>query len=219
IGTAKLGFPLLVTTTIYQPDGRTSSMTQEVLELSRETLSASLFDIPEGYTVAKDMQQLYGVGAATSAASSREPTTNVTNSSTAKKPGTIRIGLIVGNAEALRDNFRRYLNGSGIEVVTVSAIEEARQNQCDYVLSASMTVKKGGGSMFGRAIGNIAGTAATNAIKAKDEVTLEYKLDHVETTKTSLANKDKAKAGDDGENVVASLVQKAAEAILSTVRR
>ncbi|HKY42318.1 MAG TPA: hypothetical protein VJM50_04445, partial [Pyrinomonadaceae bacterium] len=46
IGTAKLGFPLLVTTTIYQPDGRTSSMTQEVLELSRETLSASLFDIP-----------------------------------------------------------------------------------------------------------------------------------------------------------------------------
>ena len=219
IGTAKLGFPLLVTTTIYQPDGRTSSMTQEVLELSRETLSASLFDIPEGYTVAKDMQQLYGVGAATSAASSREPTTNVTNSSTAKKPGTIRIGLIVGNAEALRDNFRRYLNGSGIEVVTLSAIEEARQNQCDYVLSASMTVKKGGGSMFGRAIGNIAGTAATNAIKAKDEVTLEYKLDHVETTKTSLANKDKAKAGDDGENVVASLVQKAAEAILSTVRR
>ena len=69
IGSAKLGFPLLVTTTIYQPDGRTSSMTQEVLELSRETLSASLFDIPEGYTLAKDMQQLYGMGAATSAAS------------------------------------------------------------------------------------------------------------------------------------------------------
>src|SRR6185369_1224464 len=70
VGTAKLGFPLLVTTTIYQPDGKTSTMTQEVLELSRESLSASLFDVPEGYTLAKDMQQLYGVGASTSASAS-----------------------------------------------------------------------------------------------------------------------------------------------------
>ncbi|HET9713144.1 MAG TPA: hypothetical protein VFP64_14715, partial [Pyrinomonadaceae bacterium] len=59
IGSAKLGFPLIVTTTVYQPDGRTTSMTQEVLELSREPLSAALFDIPDGYTLAKDMQQLY----------------------------------------------------------------------------------------------------------------------------------------------------------------
>ena len=81
------------------------------------------------------------------------------------------------------------------------------------------TVKKSGGSMFGRAIGNVAGSAAANAIKAKDEVSLEYKLDHVETTKTSLTNKDKAKASDDSEDVISSLVQKAAGAILSTVRR
>ena len=67
IGSAKLGFPLLVTTTIYQPDGRTSTMTQEVLELSREPLSASLFDVPEGYALAKDMQELYGMGSISSA--------------------------------------------------------------------------------------------------------------------------------------------------------
>jgi hypothetical protein len=252
IGTAKLGFPLLVTTTIYQPDGRTSSMTQEVLELSRETLSASLFDIPEGYTLAKDMQQLYGMGTATSgsnvptetkpAASSRESTTNITNSSTAKKPGVIRIGLIMptvqmnaGNAaqtaETLRNSFANHLNGPGIEVVTLKAqlppqaIDEARQSQCDYILSASMTVKKGGGGMFGRAIGNIASAATGHvpsggsAIKAKDEVSLEYKLDHVETAKTSLTNKDKAKATADGEDVISPLVQKAAGAITSTVRR
>ena len=221
IGTAKLGFPLLVTTTIYQPDGRTSSMTQEVLELSRETLSASLFDVPEGYTLAKDMQQLYGMGAATSAStvptettpasSSRESaTTNTTNSSTAKKPGVIRIGLIT-TAETLRSSFANHLNRPGIEVVTLQAMEEARKNQCDYILSASMTVKKvTGGSMFGRAIGDIASRIA------KDEVTLEYKLDHLETAKTAVANKDKAKGG---EEVVSQLVQKAADAILSTVRR
>ena len=276
VGTAKLGFPLLVTTTIYQPDGRTTSMTQEVLELSRETLSASLFDIPEGYTLAKDMQQLYGMGAASTSASNiksetkpaaSEPssTANITNSSTPKKAGAIRIGVILptvqmnaGNAaqaaEALRHSFASQLNGPSIEVVSLSArlpsqaMEEARQSQCDYVLSASMTVKKGGGgSMFGRAIGNIAGSAAghipgggsaatgaarsaaitsiyttaaiANAIKAKDEVSLEYQLDHVETAKTSLSNKDKAKATADGEDVIAPLVQKAAQAIVSTVRR
>ena len=148
-------------------------MTQEVLELSRETLNASLFDIPEGYTVAKDMQQLYGMGAATSASGSSVPTTtNTTNSSTAKKPGVIRIGLIIPT-ETLRNSFATHLNGPGIEVVTLQAIEEARRTQCDYILSASMTVKKGGGSMFGRAIGNIAGSAAASTIKAKDEVTIE----------------------------------------------
>lgn len=128
------------------------------------------------------------------------------------------------------------------------AMEEARQSQCDYVLSASMSVKKGGGgSMFGSAIGNIAGSAAghipgggsastgaarsatisgiystaaiASAIKAKDEVTLEYKLDQVETAKTSVSSKDKAKASADGEDVISPLVQKAAEAIVLTVRR
>ena len=244
IGTAKLGFPLIVTTTIYQPDGRTSSMTQEVLELSREPLSASLFDIPEGYTLAKDMQQLYGMGTTSmsasnpsteskTAASPKESssTAGITSSSTPKKPGVIRIGIILptvqmnaGNpaqaAEALRHSFAGYLNGPSIEVVTLSArlpsqaIEEARQSQCDYILSASMTVKKGGGGgLFGRAIGNIAGSAAghipgggsaatgaarsaaitgvyttaaiANSIKARDEVSLEYRLDQVETNKST----------------------------------
>jgi len=242
IGTAKLGFPLLVTTTIYQPDGRTSTMTQEVLELSRESLSATLFDIPEGYTLAKDMQQLYGMPTATSASnaptetkpagSSRE-SSSTAKSSTSKKPGVIRIGLILptvqmyaGNAaqtaETLRNSFMTHLNGPTIEVVALSGVGEARQRECDYILSASMTVKKGGG-MFGRAIGNIAGAAAgqisSGAIKAKDEVSLEYQLDHIETSKTSITNKDKAKAGADGEDVISQLVQKAAEVIKSTVQR
>jgi hypothetical protein len=277
IGTAKLGFPLLVTTTIYQPDGRTSSMTQEVLELSRETLSASLFDIPEGYTLAKDMQQLYGMGAVTTSATSNPSpassatgtaskdnpsTVKITNSSSPKKPGVIRIGLVtpkvqvsagdaLQTAEAVRNGFAQLLVGPTVEVVRLSSatLDEARQSQCDYVLYVSMTIKKGGGGggMFGRAIGNIAGSAAghipgggsastgaarsaaitgvyttaaiANSIKAKDEVTFEYNLDHVETSKTSLTNKSKAKANADGEDVISPLVQKAADAIVATVRR
>ena len=237
IGSAKLGFPLIVTTTVYDPDGRTTSMTQEVLELSREPLSAALFDIPEGYTLAKDMQQLYGMDTASMSMSTPSSTNTAatTPASTAKKPGVIRIGLLrpnvqmsAGNAaqaaESLRNTFASYLKGPNIEVVTLSATGDARQSQCDYILSASMNVKKGGGSMFGRAIGDIAsataghipGSGSVNAIKARDEVTLEYKLDHVETAKTALANKDKAKASSDGEDVISPLVQKAAGDVLAT---
>ncbi|HEX7330315.1 MAG TPA: hypothetical protein VF290_02380 [Pyrinomonadaceae bacterium] len=64
IGTAKLGFPVLVTTTIYEPDGRTTTTTQEVLELSRGPLSATLFDVPEGYRLVKNAQELYNISAA-----------------------------------------------------------------------------------------------------------------------------------------------------------
>lgn len=244
IGSAKLGFPLLLTTTVYQPDGRTSTMTQEVLELSRETLSASLFDLPEGYTLAKNSNELYGINTTASAAYSPQPNNsppaNTTTGNTPKKPGVIRIGIITpkvqltsGNVaqttESLRNSFLGQLNGPTIEVVPLSAqlpsqaIDEARQNQCDYVLSVAMNVKKGGGSMFGRALGNITGvytsTAVTNSIKAKDEVSLEYKLDSVETTRTVLSNSAKAKAKSDGDDVITPLVQTAAHSIVSTVAK
>lgn len=283
IGTAKLGYPLLVTTTMYQPDGRTTSMTQEVLELSREPLAASLFDVPDGYSLASDMQQLYGMGNASSSIASSSPpantsgtsssavsaparnsTTATTTSATApKRPGVIRIGLLLptvqmsaGNpaqaAEAVRNTFASSLTGPTIEVVPLTArlpalaIEEARQSQCDYVLSSSMTVKKGGGGgLFGRGIGNIAGSAAghipgggsaatgaarsaviggvyttaaiASSIKARDEVKLDYTLQSINGTNAMLSNTAKAKANQDGEDVIDGLVQRTATAVLSAI--
>ena len=277
VGTAKLGFPLHVTTTIYQPDGRTTTMTQEVLELSKEPLSASLFEVPEGYALAKDMQALYGMGTATSsvtnsqsennaAANANTPSAeNTTTSSTAKKPGVIRIGLVMPKvqvhtgdaartAEAVRNDFAKYLNAPNIEVVTLAArvpsaaLDEARQSECDYILNVSMNLKKGGGGgMFGRAIGNVAGAAAghipgggtaasgaarsaaitgvyttavvVGSIKAKDELSLEYKLDRVENTNTVVTNTAKAKAKSDGEDILTPQIEAAAQAILNAVRR
>ena len=272
VGTAKLGFPLLVTTTIYQPGGSTTSMTQEVLELSREPLSASLFDVPEGYTLAKDMQELYGMSTATTepSTSSRPSesnttaapgTTTTTSAATDKKPGVIRIGLVLPkvtvtagdaaqSAEAVRNSFASRLNAPGVEVVMLNAASarEARQKQCDYMLSVSMVVKKGGGgSMFGRTIGNIAGsaaghipggstagsaaarsatiagvyTAATIAgnIKAKDELSLDYRLDRADSPNTLLSETAKAKAKSDGEDILTPQVDKAAQAILAAVKK
>ena len=277
IGTAKLGFPVLVTTIIYEPDGSTSTTTQEVLELSSEPLSAALFEAPEGYRLVKNAQELYGLNVSSpdtaySPSSSSGANPAGISSSTAavwaktsgpKKAGVIRIGLILPKvqmssgdaaqaAEALRGNFASYLKGPSVEVIPLSArlasqaMEEARQSDCDFVLYLSMSVKKGGGgSLFGRAIGNIAGSAATHipvggsvttatarsaaiggvyttaaivsSIKAKDEVTLEYKLDSIETSKTVLSNSAKAKAKSDREDILTPLVETSAQTIVLTV--
>ena len=283
IGTAKLGYPLLVTTTIYRPDGKTTTSTQEVLELSTQPLSAALFEAPEGYTLAKSMQELYGMGAASSAStyspsggsSTNSNSSSVNASSSAantlssnvapKKPGVIRIGLLLPKvqmnsgdaiqaAEALRNELASHLKGRGVEVIPLAArvagvaTDEARQSECDYVLYSSMNVKKGGGgSMFGRAIGNIAGSAAghipgggsattgaarsaaiggvyttaaiVSSIKAKDEVSLEYKLEPIDRARQGTANTAKAKASRDGEDVVTGLVEKAAGDIVATATK
>ena len=279
IGSAKLGFPVLVTTTIYEPDGRTTTTTQEVLELSRGPLSATLFELPEGYTLAKNAQELYGMNAASAGAAyspSSNPSANSAGSSSSagsvwatsdspKKAGVIRIGLIMPKvqissgdaaqaAEALRGNFASYLKGPGVEVIPLSArlaspaTQEALQSECDYVLYLSMSVKKGGGgSMFGRALGNIVGPAAghipvgesattaaarsvaiggvyttaaiVSSIKAKDDVTLEYKLEPLNRDREGLANTAKAKASRDKEDVVTGLIEKAASDVVTTVSR
>lgn len=66
VGTAKLGYPVMTTTSIKFNMGAdspganipTSTSTQEVVELSTAKLDAALFDIPAGYREVKSMQEL-----------------------------------------------------------------------------------------------------------------------------------------------------------------
>ena len=95
--------------------------------------------------------------------------------------------------------------------------------------------------MFGRAVGNIVGAAAGNipvggpattaaaigsvyttaaivsSIKAKDNVTLEYKLEPLDRGRQSLDNTAKAKANRDNEDVVTGLIEKAASDVVTAV--
>jgi len=211
--------------------------------------------VPEGYTLAKSMTELYGIPSSAAAAAGFNPSsnnaaasTNTTAPSTAKKPGVIRIGLITpkvevssGDASSMREtvrgSFMGQLNGQNVELVALSsqqlsqAVDEARRTECDYLLTVSVNVKKGGGSMFGRAIGNIAASAAgvpaagapaggaINAIRAKDELTLQFMLDNLQTSSTVLSNTSKAKAKSDGEDIITPEVQKASQAILAAVKK
>jgi hypothetical protein len=291
-GAGKMGYPLLQTMTMFDDNGReTTKFTTEVLELTTVALDAALFDIPAGYTEARNAQHLYASSAMSQAreaaeagASDRASGANnksssrpgipagaaavaipgTVSASTPKKAGSVRIGVVMPKAqmsdgvpaleaaEAVRNTFAGFLNGPSVEVVALSArlpeqaLEEARQSQCDYILYSGLTQKKGGG-MFGKVMGNVAGaagsvipygggagevaarTAATTAIyttaaiagsiKAKDELTLEYKLQSTGDPATVVSNTTKAKAKTDGEDVVTPLVEKAAQTIVVAVRK
>lgn len=279
VGSAKLGYPVHVTTTMQQRDGTTTTMTQEVLEISRAPLDAALFEIPAGYTLARSMQEMYGLsGAAANAdrppndAGPAENTTaplsqtavapGVVAANAPKKEGAVRIcqvmpkaqvttGSAAQAAEAVRNTFAGYLTGPRFEIASLNArlpsqaMEEAQQSQCDYVLYASMTQKKGGGGMFSRGIGNVVGAAAGHVpvstageaaargavvtgihttaniasnIKAKDEIRLDYKLEAVSGARPALSKTEKAKATSDGEDVLTPLIERAAEAILAAAK-
>lgn len=63
-GMAPRGMMLEGTMKIFGADGSVQmSQTTETLELSRDTLNASLFDIPQGYKLAASSQELYSVTA------------------------------------------------------------------------------------------------------------------------------------------------------------
>jgi hypothetical protein len=127
------------------------------------------------------------------------------------------------------------------------ATEEARQKNCNYVLLTSINRKRNDGSGLGRALGRAAGTAAwhgvpyagagtaaargaaiagaeaissmAQATKSKDEVTLEYRIGTVDTVTRAQAKTEKAKAKQDGEDVLTPLVEKASESIATAVLR
>jgi uncharacterized protein YcfJ len=128
------------------------------------------------------------------------------------------------------------------------AVEEARQKECGHLLLTAVTRKRDEGSRFGKAMGQAAGAAAWHAVpygggaagaaargaavagayavsnmaqttKAKDEVTLEYRVGTADTAVAATPKSEKAKARSDGEDLLTPLVEKVAESIAATVSR
>lgn len=132
-----------------------------------------------------------------------------------------------------------------LEARLASAIDaEAKQKECDYVIYTNVSHKKGGGGfgMFksiapvlgsvvpmagaGSVAGHVAGTVASHAIitaasvsgnvKSKDEITLDLKLNKTGGA-AAFAKVYKAKAKSDGEDIISSVVEQAAQAIVTTI--
>ena len=153
-------------------------------------------------------------------------------------------------AGAVRDLFTSYLQGPSINIISlesrlaIQANEEAKQKSCDQVLIVSLTRKRGGSGVFGRALAHagataawhtpiggvganvargaaIAGAQAASEIasntRAKDEMRMQYRLVATDGRVIVKPKEEKAKASADGEDILTPLVQTASESIASVV--
>lgn len=124
---------------------------------------------------------------------------------------------------------------------------EAKVKECDYVLYSDISQKvKGGamgllkkagplssmipgvgmlGGMSGAMAGAVAGTAvagaasAASTVRAKAEITFDYKLLVPGNPKAVLANTAKVKASEDGQDVITPMIEQAATAIVAEVTK
>ena len=150
-------------------------------------------------------------------------------------------------AQAVQATLTQNLKGTNVEAVVIEATgaaiqAEAQQKQCDYIVFATVAHKKGGGGFGGLLssgaaqvasnVGYGAGTAAavvtTNVvvaatvaqnIKAKDEVTLDVRLERPTSTTPSFTQQFKGKAKSAGEDIITPLSQQAAQAVIAAVTK
>lgn len=174
-----------------------------------------------------------------------------------KRAGVIRIGVVAvkpGNmtegmdaqqmAAAVRNTMMENLKGSNIEAVPIDGTggiqAEAQQKECDYLVFANVSLKKGGGG-FGSFMNSAAGKVASNVgygsstaavvatntivaatvaenIKAKDEMTLDVRLERPGATTSTFTQQYKGKAKSAGEDIITPLVQQAAQAVLAAAK-
>src|SRR5262249_50290902 len=112
VGEARLGYPIKQMITMYGEDGRPNVIAIEVLDLSKATLDAALFEIPADYKEAKDYRELAGIKTTTGVPSvdgapgvgelpGKLPGAREEESAPIaiepKKPGTTRIGVVAIN--------------------------------------------------------------------------------------------------------------------------
>lgn len=280
IGTAKRGYPVYEKMTMFDKDGKeTYTMVSEVIELSKATLDAALFEVPKNYREVTSSADLYNYAANDAPMSASKNTTATNTAATmkipaksqpevspavgAKQPGTVRIGVSVKTgavgdgisasdlAAAVQNTLGEYLKGTKIELIPLEAklanlIDgEAKTKECDFVLYANVSHKKGGGggfgSMFGSIIapaigsvglghtgsvaGNIAVQATANAIvsagtvaanvKSKDEITIDVKLNKTGGA-SALSKQYKNKAKSNGQDIITPLIEQLAMALVET---
>ncbi|HLM61806.1 MAG TPA: hypothetical protein VK308_13455, partial [Pyrinomonadaceae bacterium] len=285
VGAAKSGYPIYSKITMYDENGKPGSASvSEVIELSKETLDAALFDVPGDYREVKNPSELYadnyssgvsknssvkmpgGNGSSGSKSALNNSSGDVRNASNnsgdgakilgAKKAGVVRLGLAgiktgsVGegvNAQelsaAVQNTLAEYLKMPNIEIVRLEAklpqaLEaEAKEKECDFVIHANVSHKKGGGGLFGKTLGKLSETvagraygsadhvgkttqitimtaaAASGNVKAKDQITLEIKLIAAGSQSPIAAKQFQAKAKSDGEDIITQVVEQAAQMI------
>jgi hypothetical protein len=241
-GPAKLGYPLLETTTMYGADGSAMfTRTQEVIELSRQPLDAALFEVPAGYTEVKSQQEMSGApsmadimamqrqqsGETHAGSDESSVQSPMANRNTATK---VRVGVVeftnktksTVSTDSLREQLIAMLNGNGLDAVALNASSpseaaiEAKAKQCAYVLYTDVATLKAPSS--GKKIGGFLGRAAgvDTGAAGKSEVRLDFRL--VPTGSSSPTVQSSASGKEDTEQAgVSAAIEGEARAVAQGV--
>jgi hypothetical protein len=235
-GNGKLGFPLIETVTMYGENGQvTFSTSKEVVELSRDTLDAALFDVPAGYTEAATSAELYGapsMGSVMASTSAMADTPSTPSSSTSmsgvsmKRPGSVLIGVVQFNnksgkavtLDVLRQRLIGQLTGGDLSAIALNASSqmeaevEAKTKQCDFILYTDVVTLKM--SKVGGMFGQVTGVGGLGKTEAK----IEYKL--FATGESAPRLQSSASAKEEGDEVSAgSAVDAEARAVSAEARK
>ena len=243
-GTAKLGYPVQTTVRMLDKNGReVSTISTEVVSLTRATLDAALFDVPAGYAETRNAQELYDMSAMMRAAQSarsnndnadetgagrRSEPQNVPAMSSpgAKRPGVIRVGVVALNNRTdkavetgqLRLGLIAELTNAAVEAVPLdtNSPEEARQKDCDFILSTDISaIKQSAANKIGGMFGRATGVGAAERFEAK----VEYTLTPVAGGAALVQSNASAKEEGGAEASVSAALRKEAQAVLAKVRK
>src|SRR6266851_1456225 len=216
-GPTNLGYPLIETTTMYGSDGSVQfTMSKEVIELSRETLDAALFDVPAGYAEARSQQEMYSqpsmaemmaTGRQQESQSSSSGESSMSRPSPANAPGRVKIGVVEFNnkakasvsADSLREQLIGMLSGDSVDAIALNASSpseaaiEAKAKGCGYILYTDISTLKTASA--GKKIGGLLGraTGVGSGDSGKSEAKLDYRLVPVGSTSPKLQSSASAK--------------------------
>jgi len=243
-GPSNLGYPLIETTTMYGADGSaTFTMTKEVIELSRQTLDAALFDVPAGYTLANNQQEMNGTPSMAEIMAMAGQQPGQTNSesgqssmagmpSTTKTTGKARVGVVEINnktkssvsTDSLREQLVAALNGEGVDAISLNASSaseaeiEAKAKGCAYILYSDISSLKAAST--GKKIGGLLGraTGVGSSDTGKSEARLDFRLIPVGSSSPTVQSSASTKE-DTQEASISGALQSEAKAVAASVNR
>ncbi len=236
---ATRGLPVYTRMNIDSPQGK-SSMTMQVTELNVGPVDAAQFQAPSGFREVRSMQDLYMCGMGMSAggpprggapnadvaaamaraAEARRQAEETAGEATAARSGIIRIGVLVsGEATNLPSNAiaesvaQQISNVDGFEGVPLSAIEEAVEKKCQFLLTAGVSeTRQSTGARIGGLLGRATGATGGN----RHNVKMDYRLATVEGEEAGKEVLNHTYTDSDGPD---SMYQRTAERATRDARR
>ena len=239
-GPVNLGYPLVETMTMYGSDGSVQfSMNKEVIELSRQTLDAALFDVPAGYAEARSQQEMYSrpsMAEMQEMGRQQESQSSSRESSMSRTPSTanarVKIGVVEFNNKAkatvstdsLREQLIGMLNGDGLDAIALNASSpseaatEAKAKGCGYILYTDISTLKSASS--GKKIGGLLGraTGVSSGDSGKSEAKLDFRLVPAGSSSPTVQSSASSKE-DSQEASISTALQSEARAVTAAVPR